>query len=106
MEAYARPPGGLGCDPLAGYQLVGLVMGPLSSWRMVGNWLALRGPARSGLYQLAALLRWKFRLPLGSNTPTCLSSFVRAMRMGSSRSESLEITTARSYSLSEPSINR
>ena len=100
------PPRWFRLRPAAGYQLAGLVMGPLVSWRMVGNWLALRGPARSGLYQLAALLRWKLRLSLGSNTPTCLPSFVRVMLMGSSRSESLETTTASSYSLSKPSTNR
>ena len=55
------------------YQAVGLDMGPLSSERVFGNWLALRGPWRNGLYHEAALYNSKLLLRLGSKTPTCFS---------------------------------
>ena len=76
------------------YQAVGLVMGPLLSESVFGSWLALRGPRRNGLYHEAALYNSKLLLRLGSKTPTCFPSLVRAMLIGSCRSESLETTTA------------
>ena len=76
------------------YQAVGLDMGPLSSERVFGNWLALRGPWRNGLYHEAALYNSKLLLRLGSKTPTCFPSLVRVILIGSWRSESLETTTA------------
>ena len=71
-----------------------------------GNRLALRGPWRSGLYQEAALCNSRLRLRLGSKTPICLPSLVLAILMGSSRSESLETTTADPYSFSKPANNK
>ena len=76
------------------HQTIGLVKGPFLSASVSGNWLALSGPRRSGLYQEAALYKVKLRFRLGSNTPTLFPSLVFDILIGSSRSESFEITTA------------
>ena len=78
------------------YQAAGLVIRPCSSESTFGKRLPLSGPCRSGRYQDAAAWSSKLRRWLGSNTPTCLPSLVRAILMGSWRSESLEITAASS----------
>ena len=89
---------------VASYQPAGFVMRPLASAKVSGNMLALKGPWRRGLYHEAALCSSKLRLRLGSKTLICFPSLVRAILTGSSRSESLETTTANSYS--KPSINK
>ena len=78
------------------YQPLGFVTRPLVSAKVSGNRFAPNGPLRSGLYQEAALCSSKLRLLLGSKTPICFPSLVRAILIGSSRSESLETTTANS----------
>ena len=88
------------------YHPAGFVIGPLVSVSVSGKRLALSGPRRSGRYQEAARCSSKLRLRLGSKTPTGLPSLSRTIRMGSSRSESLEITTAISYSSQKPSTNK
>ena len=91
---------------VASYQLAGFVTRPLASAKVSGNMLAFKGPWRRGLYHEAALCSSKLRLRLGSKTPICFPSLVRAILTGSSRSESLETTTANSSSSSKPSINK
>ena len=62
-------------------------MVPWASESVSGNWLALRGPRRSGLYHEAAPCNSKLLLRLGSKTPTDFPSLVLAILMGSWRSQ-------------------
>ena len=52
------------------------------------------------------MLNPKLRLGLGSKTPTVFLDLSRAILTGSSKAESLEATTAISYSSSKPSSNK
>ena len=51
-------------------------MVPWASESVSGNWLALRGPRRSGLYHEATPCNSKLLLRLGSKTPTSFPSLV------------------------------
>ena len=97
------------------YQLAGLVIVPLASVSDAGNWLAansagstIRGflPPRIPLAILSSTLGDRPGREQGNRTIIRLWNLVLTRRIGSARSESFEMTTAASKSLSNASTKR
>ena len=94
---------------ITAYHVVGFVNVPFESVSVVGNWQA----ARTFLlivrkWKLATLIKFPLSLLLecGLITPTTFLNWLITLSIGKARSESLEMTTASSKSLSKQSTSR